>query len=144
MKRILVVEDNDNNLYLIRFILNKSGYEVIEAMEGQTGVELAAKEKPDLILMDIQLPDINGLEATKAIRNAEGGMRNKIEEGPYSKSEIPNLKSQIKRVPIVALTSFAMLGDREKALAAGCTGYIEKPINPDTFIADMEKYLMNT
>ncbi len=144
MKRILVIEDNKTNLYLIRFILNKSGYEVIEAMEGQTGVELAAKEKPDLILMDIQLPDIDGLEATKAIRKAEGGLRNKIEEGPYSESEIPNLKSQIKKIPIIALTSYAMVGDREKAMAAGCTGYIEKPINPETFIADMEKYLMNT
>ena len=151
--KILVIEDNETNLYLIRFMLNKSGYEVIEAMEGQTGVELAAKEKPDLILMDIQLPDIDGLEATKAIRNAEGGMpalwnakpiplgRNKIEEGPYSESEIRNLKSQIKKVPIIALTSYAMVGDREKAMAAGCTGYIEKPINPDTFIEDMKKYL---
>jgi CheY-like chemotaxis protein len=144
VKRILVVEDNETNLYLIRFMLNKSGYEVIEAMEGQTGVELAAKEKPDLILMDIQLPDIDGLEATRRIRNAEGGMRNKIEEGPYSKSEIPDPKSKIKKIPIIALTSYAMVGDREKALEAGCTGYIEKPINPDTFIADMEKNLMNT
>ena len=144
MKRILVVEDNETNLYLIRFILNKSGYEVIEAREGAVGVELAAKEKPDLILMDIQLPDIDGLEATKAIRNLECGLRNKIEEGPYSESEIRNLKSQIKKIPIIALTSFAMVGDREKALAAGCTGYIEKPINPETFIAEMEKYLMDT
>jgi len=139
--KILVIEDNETNLYLIRFMLNKSGYEVIEAMEGQTGVELAAKEKPDLILMDIQLPDIDGLEATRRIRNAECGLRNKIEEGPYSESEIPNLKSQIKRVPIIALTSYTVVGDREKALATGCTGYIEKPINPDTFIEDMKKYL---
>ena len=119
MKRILVVEDNETNLYLIKFMLNKSGYEVIEAMDGQTGVELAAKEKPDLILMDIQLPDIDGLEATKRIRASEAD----------------------SEIPIIALTSYAMVGDREKALAAGCTGYIEKPINPETFIADMEKYL---
>jgi len=119
VKRILVVEDNETNLYLIRFILEKSGYEVIEAKEGAVGVELAVKEKPDLIIMDVQLPDIDGLEATKRIRASEA-------DG---------------EVPIIALTSFAMAGDRERALAAGCTGYIEKPINPDTFIAEIEKYL---
>ncbi len=119
MKKILVVEDNETNLYLIRFILEKSGYEVIEAREGTVGVELAIKEKPDLIIMDIQLPDIDGLEATKKIRASEA-------DGD---------------IPIIALTSFAMAGDRERALAAGCTGYIEKPINPDTFIAEIEKFL---
>lgn len=119
MKRILVVEDNETNLYLIRFILEKSGYEVIEAREGTVGVELAIKEKPDLIIMDIQLPDIDGLEATKRIRASEA-------DGD---------------IPIIALTSFAMAGDRERALAAGCTGYIEKPINPETFIAEIEKCL---
>ena len=119
MKRILVVEDNEANLYLIRFMLEKSGYEVIEAREGAVGVELAGKEKPDLILMDVQLPDIDGLEATKRIRASEA-------DG---------------EVPIIALTSYAMVGDREKSLAAGCTGYIEKPINPETFITEIEKYL---
>ncbi len=119
MKRVLVVEDNETNLYLIRFILEKNGYEVIEAKEGAAGVELAIKEKPDLILMDIQLPDIDGLEATKRIRAS----------GADSK------------VPIIALTSFAMPGDREKALAGGCTAYIEKPIHPDTFISEIQKYL---
>jgi len=119
MKRILVVEDNETNLYLIRFMLERSGYEVIEAREGAVGVELAVKEKPDLVIMDVQLPDIDGLETTKRIRASEA-------DGDIS---------------IIALTSFAMAGDREKALAAGCTGYIEKPINPDTFIAEIEKYL---
>ena len=119
VKRILVVEDNEANLYLIRFMLEKSGYEVIEAREGAVGVELAGKEKPDLILMDVQLPDMDGLEATKRIRASEA-------DG---------------EIPIIALTSYAMVGDREKALAAGCTGYIEKPINPDTFMAEVEKYL---
>jgi CheY-like chemotaxis protein len=119
VKRILVVEDNDTNMYLIRFILEKGGYEVIEAREGAVGVELAIKEKPDLILMDIQLPDIDGLETTRRIRASEA-------DGD---------------IPIIAITSFAMSGDRERALAAGCTGYIEKPINPDTFIAEIEKYL---
>jgi len=119
VKRILVIEDNETNLYLIRFMLEKSGYEVIEAREGAAGVELAIKEKPDLIIMDIQLPDIDGLEATKRIRATEA-------DGD---------------IPIIALTSFAMAGDRERALAAGCTGYIEKPINPETFMAEIEKYL---
>lgn len=119
MKKILVVEDNEANLYLSRFILEKNGYEVIEAREGIAGVELAEKAKPDLIIMDIQLPDIDGLEATKRIRTS-------ITYG---------------QIPIIAFTSYAMVGDREKALAAGCTGYIEKPINPETFIAEVSKYL---
>ena len=118
MKRVLVIEDNGTNLYLIRFMLEKSGYEVIEAREGATGVELAGKEKPDLILMDIQLPDIDGLEATKRIRASEAD----------------------SDIPIIALTSYAMAGDRERALGAGCTGYIEKPINPETFMTEIEKY----
>lgn len=119
MKRLLIVEDNEVNLYLIRFLLEKSGYEVIAAKDGLSGVEMAATQKPDLVIMDIQLPDINGLEATRRIRasEADGG------------------------IPIVALTSYAMTGDREKALAAGCTGYIEKPINPETFVTEIEHYL---
>ena len=119
MKKILVIEDNENNLYLIRFMLEKSGYQVIEAKEGLTGVTMALKEKPDLVLIDIQLPDINGMEATKRIRAAE----------------------TVDKVPIVAVTSYAMVGDREKALAAGCTGYIEKPINPETFVGEVNQFL---
>ncbi len=119
MKRILVVEDNETNLYLSRFMLEKSGYEVIEARESAVGVELAVKEKPDLIIMDLQLPDIDGLEATKRIRASEAD----------------------SETPIVALTSYAMVGDREKAFAAGYTGYIQKPINPETFITEIQKYL---
>jgi len=119
MKRILVVEDNKANMYLIRFILSKAGYEVLEAWSGEEGVERAIQEKPDLVIMDIQLPGIDGLEATRRIR----------------KSKIDG------KIPIVALTSYAMVGDREKALAAGCTGYIEKPINPETFMAEIEKFL---
>ncbi len=119
MKRILVIEDNETNIYLVSFILKKNDYEVIEARSGEEGVEIAAKEKLDLILMDIQLPGIDGLETTKRIRESEVG----------------------RKSPIIALTSFAMTGDREKSLAAGCTGYIEKPINPDTFMSDIEKFL---
>ena len=119
MKRILVIEDNETNMYLIGFILRKNGHEVIEARTGEEGLELAIKDKPDLVLMDIQLPGIDGLEATRRIRESE----------------------EDSEVPIIALTSYAMTGDREKSLAAGCTGYIEKPINPDNFISEIEKYL---
>lgn len=119
MKRILVVEDNEDNLYLIKYILQKSGYKVIEARSGAEGVELAVQEKPDLVIMDVQLPDINGLEATRKIRASEA-------DG---------------EIPIIALTSYAMVGDRERFLAAGCTGYIEKPINPQTFLVEIEKFL---
>jgi len=119
MKKILLVEDSEVNRYLVRFMLEKEGYEVIEAIDGATGVELAIKEKPDLVIMDIQLPDIDGLEATRRIRASEV-------DGD---------------IPIIALTSYAMTGDRERALAAGCTTYIEKPVNPETFVTEMEKYL---
>jgi CheY-like chemotaxis protein len=119
MKRILVVEDNPANIYLIDFILSRSGYAVRRAGTGEEGVALAAAEPPDLVLMDIQLPGIDGLETTRRIRRAEKG----------------------RPVPIVALTSFAMAGDREQALAAGCTGYIEKPIDPDTFVQEIESYM---
>jgi len=117
--RILVVEDNNNNRYLIGYILGKHGYEVIEAINGEEGLELSLKERPDLILMDIQLPGMDGLETTKRIRS----------------SEVDG------RVPIIALTSYAMTGDKERALKAGCTGYIEKPIDPETIMANIESYL---
>ncbi len=119
MKKILVVEDNATNMYLINFILEKNGYGVIQARTGEEGVELAIKEKPDLILMDIQLPGIDGLEATRRIRNSKA-------DG---------------KIPIIAVTASAMPGDRERVLKAGCTGYIEKPINPETFIAEIKKHL---
>ena len=119
MKKILVVEDNENNLYLITFILEKAGYQVVAAKTGEEGVEMALQERPDLILMDIQLPGINGLETTQRIRAAKAG----------------------GDVPIIALTSYALVGDREQVMGAGCTGYIEKPINPETIMGEIEKYL---
>ena len=119
MKKILVVEDNEINMYLSCRILKSSGYEVIEARSGEEGVELAIKEKPDLIIMDIQLPGIDGLETTKRIRESQA-------DG---------------EIPIIALTSYAMAGDKKKALKAGCTGYVEKPINPDTLLGEIKKYL---
>jgi len=119
VKKILVVEDNETNLYLIRFILEKKGYAVVAATTGLDAVALAVDEKPDLIIMDIQLPDIDGLEATKRIRASEA-------DG---------------EIPIVALTSYSMANDEEKALAAGCTGYFTKPIDPETFANSIAKYL---
>ena len=119
MKRILVIEDNEKNMYLISFILKKNGYEVIEAWTGEEGAEIAIKEKPEGVLMDIQLPGIDGLEATRRIRKSEAA----------------------GEIPIIALTSYAMTGDREKSLKAGFTGYIEKPIDPETFMDEFEKYL---
>ena len=119
MKKILVVEDNDKNMYMMAFILAKSGYQVIKAETGELGVELALKEMPDLVLMDIQLPGIDGIEATKKIRASKA-------DG---------------KIPIVAITSYAMTGDKERVMAAGFTGYIEKPINPDTFMAEVERFI---
>lgn len=119
MKRVLVIEDNDKNLYLIRYIFEYNGFEVLEAKTGIEGVEKAIQERPDIIIMDIQLPDINGYEATMRIRKSKAN----------------------GDIPIIALTSYAMTGDREKALEAGCTGYIEKPINPETIISEINKFL---
>lgn len=119
MKRVLVVEDTEANMYLIGFILKNNGHEVIEARTGEEGVELFIKEKPDLVLMDIQLPGIDGFEATHQIRKS----------------------TKNGDTPIIALTSYAMVGDREKAIKAGCNGYIEKPINPDTIMDEIWSYL---
>ena len=119
MKKILVIEDNENNLYLVKFMLENAGYQVVEAIDGFEGVKLSVSEKPNLILMDIQLPGLDGYEATKQIK-ANGKTSN---------------------IPIIAVTSYAMVGDREKTLKAGCDGYIEKPIDPETFISEIEQYL---
>lgn len=116
MKKVLVVEDNEKNMYLISYILEKMGHHVLQADTGERGVELASSEDPDLILMDIQLPGMDGLEATRCIR-------------------------QSGDTPIIAITSFAMTGDRERLLSAGCNGYIEKPINPETIMGEIAAYL---
>jgi CheY-like chemotaxis protein len=119
MTIVLVIEDNEKNRYLISFLLKGAGFEVIEAVTGEEGVQMAISKRPDLVLMDIQLPGIDGYEATRRIRASES-------DGT---------------VPIIALTSYAMTGDREQALAAGCTGYVEKPINPDTIMDEIKKYI---
>jgi two-component system, cell cycle response regulator DivK len=117
--KILIIEDNEQNLYLIRYILEDCQYEVFSAWDGQEGIKLAASLLPDLILLDIQLPVMDGYTVARNLR------------------ENPNLAD----TPIVAVTSYAMPGDREKAMEAGCSGYIEKPIDPDTFEVQVGKYL---
>ncbi len=116
---ILVIEDNPTNLYLVTFILEKCGYRVVPAHDGQSGIQLAREIAPDLILLDIQLPGMDGYAVARELRHDE----------------------ELRRIPIVAVTSYAMAGDRERVLAAGCLGYIEKPINPGTFVTDIEQYL---
>jgi len=118
-KRILVVDDNEQHMYLASFLLEKKGHEVIPAKTGLEAIEKVKTEKPDLILMDMQLPEMDGFEATRIIRNIPG----------------------FAHIPIVAVTSYAMTGDREKAILSGCVGYIEKPFLPETFISQVEKYL---
>ena len=117
--RILIIEDNEQNMYLISFILQKHGFEVYQAWDGRQGIEMAPEVKPDLIILDIQLPEMDGYSVARELRNRKG----------------------FEQTPIVAVTSYAMVGDREKAMAAGSTGYIEKPINPDTFMVEVMQYL---
>ena len=118
-KKILVIEDNEQNRYLFSFILEKNGYRVIVAPDGLEGIKKAKEERPDLILMDIMLPVMDGYEVTRRLRDL----------------------TEFKDVPIIALTAYAMEGDREKALQAGCNGYIPKPIIPDEFIKVLNSYL---
>lgn len=120
-RKILIIEDNEQNLYLVKYILEKWGYETIAATDGQKGIDLADKVKPDLILLDIQLPVMDGYAVAMNLR----------------------LNPSLAGIPIIAVTSYAMPGDREKAIASGCNGYIEKPINPDTFMAQIESHLPN-
>lgn len=117
--KILYIEDNEQNLYLVTFILEKHGYAVSSATDGQEGIDLAAQIHPDLILLDIQLPRMDGYAVARQLR----------------------ANPDLATIPIVAVTSYAMAGDREKALSAGCSGYIEKPINPDTFMQQVEQHL---
>ena len=116
---ILVIEDNQQNMYLTTFILEKCGHKVIQAWDGRQGIDAALQSNPDLILLDIQLPEMDG----------------------YAVAETLKGNPQTAQVPIVAVTSYAMAGDRERILAAGCNGYIEKPINPETFMSQLLKYL---
>ena len=118
-QRILVIEDQEDNRIILRDLLNSAGFEVIEALDGQAGVDMAETEKPDLILMDIQLPVLDGYEATRRIK------------------KIPSLES----IPIIAVTSYALSGDEAKTKAAGCDGYIAKPFSPRLLLAKVREFL---
>jgi CheY-like chemotaxis protein len=117
--KILIIEDNENNLYLMTYILEQDGYEIIQARDGSEGIKLACGQIPSLIILDIQLPLMDGFEVARKLRSI----------------------SILSDVPIVAVTSYAMAGDREKILAAGCTGYMRKPINTDTFSSEIGRFL---
>jgi CheY-like chemotaxis protein len=117
MKRVLVIEDNENNMELITFILESHGCQVLKATCGRAGYEQALRERPDFIILDIQLPDIMGTEVLRLIRASAIG----------------------DSIPIIAMTSYAMAGDEQRLLAAGCNGYIEKPVDPERVITQITR-----
>ncbi len=116
---VLIIEDNEQNMYMLSYLLKGENYNVLQAYSGTSGIESAKETKPDIILLDIQLPEMDGYTVASKLR------------------EIKDLKL----TPIIVVTSYAMPGDREKAIESGATGYIEKPINPDTFITQMKSFL---
>jgi CheY-like chemotaxis protein len=117
--RVLLVEDNPANLALMQYLLQASGYTTLTATDGREGVVVAQRESPDIILMDLQMPIMNGYEAARQVK------------------EIPSLRG----VPIIAVTAFAMVGDRDKILARGFEGYIAKPITPERFVSEVEGFI---
>jgi CheY-like chemotaxis protein len=113
---VLVIEDNDQNRYLATFLLERRGYAVRTAPDGPSGIEAAESLEPAVILLDIQLPGMDGYDVARELRR----------------------RPSLGHTPIIAVTSYAMVGDREKCLAAGCTGYIEKPIDPEVFVDQID------
>ncbi len=116
-KSVLVVEDNDLNMRLFHDVLEAHGYNVLQAKDGMEGLRMAHEQRPDLILMDIQLPDVSGLEVTKWLKDDE----------------------TLKSIPVIAITAFAMAGDKEKFLEGGCDAYIDKPISIPNFLQTVER-----
>ncbi len=119
MPRVLYIEDNRDNRKLVRRILQVEGFEVLEAGSAQEGLEMAEAQQPDLILMDVNMPMLDGLAATRLLRQNE----------------------RVRRIPIVAVTANVMKGDQEKALEAGCNGYIAKPIDVDRFPGEVQFFI---
>lgn len=118
-KRILVVEDQTDSRRIMRDLLESAGYEVLEATSGTDGVRMALDQGPDLVIMDLQLPGIDGLEATRRIKAEEN----------------------LRRTPVIAVTSYALSGDNERAMEAGCDSYLSKPVSPRTLLAKINAYL---
>ena len=119
MKRVLVVEDTEDNRKIIRDLMTSAGYEMIEALDGGAGVAMAAEHKPDLILMDMQLPVLDGYEATRRIK----------------------ADPALAHIPVIAVTSYALSGDEDKARTAGCDGYIAKPFSPRQMLAKVREVI---
>ncbi len=117
-KTVLVVEDNDLNMKLFHDVLEARGYNVLQAKDGMEGWRIAREQRPDLILMDIQLPDVSGLEVTKWLKDDE----------------------TLKSIPVIAVTAFAMAGDEEKIRDGGCDAYIPKPISIPNFLQTVERF----
>jgi len=118
-KTVLIVEDNELNMKLFHDLLEAHGYATLETRNGNEVLDIARKDKPDLILMDIQLPEISGLDVTKNLKN----------------------DAELKHIPVIAVTAFAMKGDEQKIREGGCEDYISKPISVTNFIEIIEKYL---
>ena len=116
---VLIIEDNEQNLYMMRFLLEHHGFVVVTAADGQAGIEEAVRLRPDAILLDLQLPDMDGYAVAARLR----------------------AHPQLAATPVIAVTSYAMVGDRERILAAGANGYIEKPIDPERFVDQIRAYL---
>ncbi|MBN2032837.1 MAG: response regulator [Deltaproteobacteria bacterium] len=115
---LLVIEDNEQNLYLMQYLLEKSGFTVMGARNGRDGIQMALTQKPGAVLLDIQLPEMDGCAVAVELR----------------------LHEEMKGIPIIAVTSYAMVGDRQRILASGINGYIEKPIDPETFVEEIRRY----
>ena len=118
-KTVLIVEDNDLNMKLFRDLLDANGYRTLQTRDGLEALELARSHKPDLILMDIQLPEVSGLEVTKWLKEDE----------------------QLRSIPVIAVTAFAMKGDEEKIREGGCEAYLSKPISVANFLETVRRYL---
>ncbi len=117
---ILLIEDNEQNRYLTTFLLEQHDYRIVPAPDGPSAIAMAETLAPDAILLDIQMPGMDGYTVARHLRKIES----------------------LNNTPVIAVTSYAMVGDREKALAAGCNGYIEKPINPDTFVTEIASFFL--